>query len=156
MEIDVLFSLANLCVIPFWALMIFLPAWRVTRQLIASPLIAVTPALIYLALAAPQLAALLPALSSPTPAGIAELLSTPAAATIAWAHFLAFDLLIGRWAYLDARERGVHPLVMAPILALVFMFGPIGYLAYLAARSIAGRIAMRSPHPLSTGVKELS
>jgi Domain of unknown function (DUF4281) len=139
MDHELLFRLANLGVIPFWALMILLPTWGVTRRVIASPLIALAPALIYLALVAPQIGALLPALSNPTAAGVAALLSTPAAATIAWAHFLAFDLLVGRWAYLDGRDRGVHPLVMAPVLALIFMFGPIGYLAHLAARAIAKR-----------------
>jgi Domain of unknown function (DUF4281) len=143
MDYELLFRLANLGVIPFWALMILLPTWGVTRRVIESPLIALVPALIYLALVGPQIGTLLPALSNPTAAGVAALLATPAAATIAWAHFLTFDLLIGRWAFLDARAQGVHPLIMAPVLALVFMLGPIGYLAYLAARAISRRVGAR-------------
>jgi Domain of unknown function (DUF4281) len=36
--------------------------------------------------------------------------------------------------YLDSRERGVHALVMAPLLLLTILFGPLGLLAYLAVR----------------------
>ena len=32
----------------------------------------------------------------PDLAAVAALLSTPAGATLAWAHFLAFDLMVGR------------------------------------------------------------
>jgi hypothetical protein len=28
-------------------------------------------------------------------------------------HFLAFDLFVGRWVYLDSRERGISALLMA-------------------------------------------
>ena len=68
------------------------------------------------------------------------LLGSPAGATVGWIHFLAFDLFVGRWAYLDSLERNIHPLVMAPILFLILMFGPLGFLFYLAARAIAARL----------------
>ena len=74
-------------------------------------------------------------------APIARLLGTPAGATIAWAHFLAFDLLVGRWAYLDSREQGLSAWAMAPVLLLTFMLGPLGFLAYLAVRAGAGTLA---------------
>ncbi|GAB4124020.1 MAG: ABA4-like family protein [Roseiflexaceae bacterium] len=144
MSIEGLFQLANLGVLPFWLMMIVLPTWSVTRRVIGSAWIALVPALIYVLLVLPQVGVLLPALSNPTAAGIAELLSTPAAATIGWVHFLAFDLLVGRWAYLDARERQIHPLIMAPVLLLIFMFGPLGYLSYLIIRAIASRFGTRS------------
>ena len=49
--------------------------------------------------------------------------------------------------YLDARERGVHALVMAPLLVLTILLGPLGMLAYLVVRvavrqrSAAGAVA---------------
>jgi hypothetical protein len=144
MSIEGLFQLANLGVLPFWLMMIVLPTWSVTRRVIGSAWIALVPALIYVVLVLPQVGVLLPALSNPSAAGIAELLSTPAAATIGWVHFLAFDLLVGRWAYLDARKRQIHPLIMAPILLLTFMFGPLGYVSYLIIRAIANRFGTRS------------
>ncbi len=55
-----------------------------------------------------------------------------------WA-LLAFDLFVGRWAYLDGRERGVSPWLMAPVLLLTLMFGPLGLLAHLALRALPPR-----------------
>jgi hypothetical protein len=136
-----IFGLANLSVLPFWLLMILVPHWSITRRIIGSPLVAIIPAMIYLVLVGPQIATLLPAVSNPSLIGIATLLSTPAGATIAWVHFLAFDLLVGRWIYLDARERGISALLMAPVLFLTFMLGPIGYLSYLGLRAGAALLA---------------
>jgi hypothetical protein len=54
----------------------------------------------------------------------------------AWTHFLAFDLLVGRWMVDDALtgNRSRIPLVLA--LPATFLFVPAGVLLYLAARSI--------------------
>jgi hypothetical protein len=131
---ETIFSLSSLTVMPLWLLMILLPHWRVTRQVIASPLVSLAPALIYAALVLPRLGEVLPAVMNPSLAGIAALLGTPAGATIAWAHFLAFDLFVGRWAYLDSRARGVSVWLMAPVLFFTLMLGPIGFALYLALR----------------------
>lgn len=56
--------------------------------------------------------------------------------TAGWIHYLAFDLFLGGWELADSRQRRVPHLVLIPILLLTFFFGPIGFLAYLAARSI--------------------
>ena len=120
---------------PFWLLMIALPHWRWTRTIMQSPLVSAAPALLYAARVLPQIGSLLLALANPTLPGIAALLGTPAGATIGWAHFLAFDLFAGRWAYLDSRERAISAWLMAPVLLVVLMFGPIGFLLYLALRS---------------------
>src|ERR1700752_1528135 len=111
---ETIFSLSNLLVMPFWFLMIALPHWRWTRRIMQSPLVSAAPALLYLALALPRFGELLAAVSSPTLTGIAAVLGTPVGAMLAWAHFLAFDLLVGRWAYLDSRERGISAWIMAP------------------------------------------
>jgi hypothetical protein len=133
-----IFSLSGLTVMPFWALMILLPRWRITQRIMHSPLVAALPALIYAALVLPRAGAIFAAVSRPELAPIAALLGSPEGATIAWAHFLAFDLMVGRWAYLDSRERGVSALLMAPVLFMVLMLGPIGFLLYLALRAAYG------------------
>lgn len=140
-----LFSLSSLLVMPFWGLMILLPAWRWTRKIIESPLIAVAPAALYAALVIPALATVWPAVSQPTLAGIAALLATPEGATIGWVHFLAFDLFVGRWIYLDSRERGINALLVSPLLFLTLMLGPCGFLSYLGLRAIAGRAPAAAP-----------
>jgi hypothetical protein len=54
-----------------------------------------------------------------------------------WLHYLAFDLLVGRWEAVDARERGITPWLVAPCLLLTFMFGPAGWLLYCGVRRAA-------------------
>jgi hypothetical protein len=144
---ETIFSLSSLLVMPFWLMMIALPHWRWTRRVIRSPLVSAAPALLYLALALPRFGELLAALASPTLPGIAAALGTPAGATLAWAHFLAFDLFVGRWAYLDSRERGISAWIMAPVLFFTLMLGPIGFLGYLAVRALAGSVGAAAPKP---------
>jgi hypothetical protein len=131
---EMLFKVSNLIILPFWALMIFLPRWRVTRRLIDSPLVCAAPAALYAALVIPRFAEIWPAVSRPELWDIATLLGSPVGATIAWLHFLAFDLFVGRWIYLDGRERGISSWLMAPVLFLTLMLGPCGFLLYLIAR----------------------
>jgi len=133
---ETIFSLSNMLVMPFWLLMIALPHWRWTRRVIQSPLVGVAPALLYLALALPRFVELFSVVASPTLPSVAAVLATPAGATLAWAHFLAFDLLVGRWAYLDSREHAISAWSMAPVLFFTLMLGPIGFLSYLAVRAV--------------------
>jgi len=129
-----LFDASFLLVAPFWLLMIVLPDWRVTRTVIGSPWIAAPAAALYLALVLPGLRGVLGAVASPSLEAIAPMLGTPEGATVAWVHFLAFDLFVGRWVYLDARARGVTPWITSPLLFLTLMLGPAGLLAYLLVR----------------------
>lgn len=135
---DTLFRVSNLLVLPFWALMIVLPRWRWTARTVRSPYVTAAPAALYAALALPRLGEIWPAVSSPSLSGVATLVASPAGATIAWVHFLAFDLFVGRWIYLDSRERGLSTWLMAPVLFLTLMLGPAGFLLYLLARSLLG------------------
>ena len=137
MDPGTLFSLAFPLAVPFWALMIFAPRWTWTRRIIASPLIVVPPLLVYVALLVPQFAAFAGPVVSADLAGITAVLGTPAGAAAIWAHAIGFDLFVGRWMYLDSRERGGHPLLMAPLLVLTILLSPLGLLAYLLLRALA-------------------
>jgi len=134
---DTVFRFSNLLVLPLWALMILLPRWRWTERILRSPLVSLAPAALYATLALPRLGEIWPAVARPTLTGVASLLGSPAGATIAWVHFLAFDLFVGRWIYLDSRERQLSPWMMAPLLCLTLMLGPAGLLLYLAVRGVA-------------------
>lgn len=131
---DVVYNLINLYVLPFWALMILAPHWVWTKRVMNSfwP-VAVLP-VIYAGLLSAQLVnpSTIPLDFSLN--GIAALLGTPAGAAIGWAHFLALDLFVGRWAYLDSRAREMPAWVASPILFFVFMAGPLGLLLYLLAK----------------------
>ncbi|MEV0156718.1 ABA4-like family protein [Micromonospora sp. NPDC050686] len=146
-----LFTLTFAVAAPFWALMILLPNRPVTARIIASPLIVAPVLVIYAALVLPALGTVLPAVTSPTLPGVRDLLGTPDGAAAAWAHLVGFDLFAGRWAWLDSRERGVPALVMAPVLLLTILLGPVGLGAYLAVRTRW----VRRPVPTAAGSQRL-
>lgn len=141
-----LFDLAFPLAAPFWLLMIVAPAWGRTHRIVSSPLIVVPPLLVYVALLLPQFAAFAAPVVSPDLPGLTAVLGTPAGAAAIWAHAIGFDLFVGRWMYLDARERGIHPLVMAPVLVLTILLSPLGLLTYLIIRSVRPLVAAQ---PLS-------
>jgi|SRR5262245_48322907 len=148
---ETLFKLSSLAVLPFWALMIFLPRWRVTKRLMSSPLVCAAPAALYASLVIPCFADVWRAVSSPELSGIAALLGSPVGATVGWTHFLAVDLLVGRWIYLDSHERGVPAWFLAPVLFLTLMLGPCGFLLYLIVRHARGHLqAGEKVIPVST------
>jgi Domain of unknown function (DUF4281) len=51
-----------------------------------------------------------------------------------WVHYLAFDLFIGAWAVRTARAEGIAHVLVLPCLALTFLFGPAGLLAFAILR----------------------
>jgi hypothetical protein len=140
-----LFSLTFAVAAPFWALMILLPRWSWTPRIIGSPLIVLPGLLIYAVLVIPALGDILPAVASPTLSGVRTLLGTATGAAAGWAHMIAFDLFVGRWAWLDSRERRVPAVVMSPVLLLTILLGPLGLLVYLLIRA-------RRPVPSAPGV----
>ncbi len=133
---ETVFSASFFLVLPFWLLMIFLPTWRGTQRVMRSPWTIAPAALLYTALVVPRVSEVLAAVASPELGSVSALLGSPAGATIGWVHFLAFDLFVARWAYLDSRERSVNPFVMAPVLFIILMLGPVGFLGYLILRQI--------------------
>jgi hypothetical protein len=132
-----LFDISGLLVLPFWLLMIVAPKWRVTMLILSSPWVVMGPVFIYVILVLPEIASVLPKVMSPELSRIATLLGTERGATIGWMHFLAFDLFVGRWAYLESRERNISPWLMAPVLFFILMLGPLGLLMFLVVRSIS-------------------
>lgn len=143
---ETIFSLSMAAVIPFWVLVILLPRWRVTRFVMSSPLVIVPAAVLYAIVVLPQVGPLIDSFESA--ASFAAVVGTPAGATLVWAHLLASDLFIGRWEYLDSRERGISGWVMAPILFLQFMLGHLAILIYLVLRLVLQ--ARRKDQPRET------
>lgn len=69
---------------------------------------------------------------------VQTLFAAPGKMLGAWTHFLAFDLLVGRWMVDDAlsQSRSRIPLVLA--LPATFLFGPAGVLLYVSGRALFG------------------
>ncbi|HXV98090.1 MAG TPA: ABA4-like family protein [Anaerolineae bacterium] len=137
---EILFQTTFLLTGPFWLLMILAPHWRWTQRIMLSPLVITPIALLYVALILPLANELVSASLSPTLATISATLATAQGATAAWAHLLAFDLFVGRWAYLDSRERRINAWLMALVLCFILLVGPFGFLLYLVVRAINERL----------------
>ncbi|MBL8346894.1 MAG: DUF4281 domain-containing protein [Rubrivivax sp.] len=73
-------------------------------------------------------------------AAVMNLFSVPGKMLGGWVHFLAFDLLVGRWIADDVLASGRARALLLVALPATFMYGPLGLLLYLLARS-----ALRAP-----------
>jgi hypothetical protein len=131
---SLLFDLAFYVATPFWVLMILAPTWSWTARIVGTPWIVLPVLVVWGIAAAPIAGPLWAVVTSPSLTGFTDLLAEPAAVTAVWAQIIAWDLFIGRWMYLDSRERRVHPLVMGPLLVLTVLLSPIGLPLYLALR----------------------
>ncbi|MFC9476257.1 ABA4-like family protein [Nocardia sp. NPDC055002] len=134
-----LFDLSFFVTVPFWALMIFAPTWRWTRTIISSPWIVLVPLAVWAIVAVPVLGAMWSLVTSPSLDAITEATADPAVLTALWAQIIAWDLFLGRWIYLDSRERDVHPLLMGPLLVGTILLSPIAFPIYLLVREFARR-----------------
>lgn len=124
-----LFNGANLFVLPFWALMILLPNWSVTRRVMGSLIPFVVLAVLYLSLLVstitPESAQ---ALANPQLADIARFFAAESAAATGWVHFLVMDLFVGRWIYWEGQRTGVWTIHS---IALCLFAGPLGLLSHI-------------------------
>lgn len=148
MPYDLIFSSSSLLVMPFWVLMIFAGFWRWTPRIMRSLWVVVPAAVLYALLVLPDALNVFAQVSNPALGNIVALLGTPSGATISWVHFLAFDLFVGRWAYLDGHERGVPWWLVSVTLFFILMLGPMGLLMYLALRW--GWSLRATPQPVTT------
>ena len=73
-------------------------------------------------------------------ADVQLLFTDPHVALAGWVHYLAFDLFVGAWATRTARAEGIAHLFLLPCLALTFLFGPAGLLAFAALRFTHARL----------------
>ena len=67
-------------------------------------------------------------------AHVQALFTAPWAALAGWVHYLAFDLFVGAWITAEVLRLSLPRLVLVAILPLTFLFGPIGLLAFFAAK----------------------
>jgi hypothetical protein len=147
---DTVFAIANGVALPAWIALALSPprarwtpwTWRVTGR--ALPL---AYALAYVAL----LWASPPAQGGGfgSIAQVRALFAVDHALAAGWLHYLAFDLFVGTWVARRAGELGLPHLAIVPVLALVFLFGPAGLLAFFALRGVLRPASLR-PTPGAT------
>ena len=72
-------------------------------------------------------------------AAVKRLFAVPELLLAGWLHYLAFDLFVGAWIADRAGELRLPHLLVLPLLALTFMFGPAGLLAFALVRAFRSR-----------------
>ncbi|MBU7586464.1 MAG: DUF4281 domain-containing protein [Nostoc sp. TH1S01] len=143
MTISQLFDIANLFVLPFWALIILLPNWKVTRRIMESyiPFVPLAGAYLYLFITSitPENAQ---ALSNPQLADIARFFADEKAAATGWIHFLVMDLFVARFIYWEGQKTGVWTIHS---LILCLFAGPMGVLSHILTTWITKAISPKFP-----------
>jgi len=72
-------------------------------------------------------------------AAVMALFAVPGKMLGAWVHFLAFDLLVGRWMVDDVLSNGRSRWGLVLSLPLAFLFGPLGLLVHVLTRRAGPR-----------------
>ena len=133
MNFDMLFNLSNSLALLGWLVLVLLPRWH--RQLIpiVQRLVPGLLSLAYCGLIVSFWGSAEGGFSSL--AAVRELFASDALLLAGWLHYLAFDLLIGAWEAEQARQLDIPHWLLLPCLLLTFLFGPAGWLLFVAIRS---------------------
>ena len=136
---DQLFLVCNVFAMIGWALLLAAPRWRWTERLVLSGVWSVALAVAYTALVASALPSADGNFSSI--AGVRQLFGNDTLLTAGWAHYLAFDLMVGSIEVRVANRDNISHFIMIPILIMTLLLGPIGLLAFFIVKSIReGRV----------------
>ncbi len=74
-------------------------------------------------------------------ADVQRLFTQAPVALAGWVHYLAFDLFVGAWIARTAQAEGINHLFILPCLALTFLFGPAGLIAFAILRlTLSGKV----------------
>jgi hypothetical protein len=143
--LEMIFNGANWFALPFWALMILLPGWKVTRKVMESLLPIALLAAVYLYLLVTGFNAdVLKEFSDPqlSLTSLTDLFSQPAVMATGWVHYIVMDLFVGRWIFLEGWDKRVwttHSLI------LCLFAGPVGLLSHLLTVAIVQTTRQNRP-----------
>lgn len=142
LSLDLLFGLAGKVALGGWLVLAMAP-YRFDAPRLVVAAIAVALAFLYTALVASFWTAAGGGYGSL--ADVARLLEHRGLLLAGWVHYLAFDLLIGLWEREQARRLGMSRWLLAPCLLLTLLFGPLGWLLFLALRTYRLQAAADAP-----------
>jgi hypothetical protein len=132
-----LFSLSSPLALLGWTALLAAPLAPRAAQVVAGAAVPLFLSLAY--------AGLVLAFWSEAPGGfgslaeVQALFTHPQIALAGWLHDLAFDLFLGAWQVRTARAEGIPHWEVIPCLALTFLFGPAGLLAFAILRFTLAR-----------------
>jgi len=142
MTYEHIFSAINIAVMPAWALLIFLPRAKITKQIVHSGLYPLLLGGFYIVVMAMQIFFGFGETEGGnffSAGGVSALFQHPHGVLIGWSHYLVFDLFVGAWVGRDAQRWNIPHLLAAPCQLLCFIFGPIGLFCYLLLRFFMGK-----------------
>jgi Domain of unknown function (DUF4281) len=143
MTFDMIFSAASIVALIGWAGLALLPGRRIVADTITALAIPALLAVAYSGIVAAFFAGAQGGFSSI--GAVRQLFQSDALLLAGWLHYLAFDLFVGSWEARTARAEGIPHLLVLPCLALTFLFGPMGLLAFLIVRAArAPRVALEA------------
>jgi hypothetical protein len=126
------YTVINTSTTPVWLAMILAPRSRLTRRLVArSNLLLVALGVSYDVLLSAGMVRNRKLIDFRDPDAVRAALTIPDAFLAGWAHYLAFDLFVGRWIWEDALAQGRQPRLA---LLLTWLAGPAGLTLHLAQR----------------------
>ncbi len=135
MNADDLFGLANLAVLPGWLILFFAPrgrwVWLDRVPLVILPL---GLSALYSGLILAHFSATGGGFGSI--AAVRMIFASDWGLLAGWVHYLAFDLMIGGVMAHKLDQMGAARFVQIPLLALVFVFGPLGVFLIWTAQGV--------------------
>lgn len=132
MSPDLIFQLANMTAVAGWAALLASPWVPSLADRVAA---AAVPVLLSVAYAALVLAYWSRGAGGfDTLENVAALFGSRELLLAGWLHFLAFDLFVGAWEVRTARAERIPFFLVVPCLGLTFLFGPAGFLLFVAIR----------------------
>lgn len=127
MTADDLFGLASAAVLPGWLILIFAPRARwVLLDLVPALILPLGLSALYAGLILTHFGASGGGFGSI--AGVRQLFASDYGLVAGWVHYLAFDLMIGAMMAGKMDQIGLSRVSQAPLLGLIFLFGPLGLL----------------------------
>ncbi len=146
---ELIFSLANKMALISWVALILLPRWDALYRILFYGAVFLL-GLTYMTALGGVLTGFIPSdgkIDFSTIAGVRSIFDTDVGVVIGWVHYLCFDLFVGLWIARNADAHGIHRIIQVPVLALTFIFGPVGLVSYIVLRYIMrnGRIEGHLP-----------
>lgn len=130
---DALFQIANPLALLGWVALALSPLAPRPALLIAGRIIPLALSALYAALVLAFWAGAEGGFGSL--ADVMRLFDFPEIALAGWVHYLAFDLFVGAWIAKTASADRIPHLLVLPCLLLTFLFGPAGFLTFMALRA---------------------
>ena len=121
---DDLFGLANMVALPGWAILIFAPRRWPAVNMLPAVVIPLLLSVLYTGLVLRYFAEAGGGYA--TLAEVRTLFLSDEVLVAGWAHYLAFDLMVGALMAVRLDRMGVSRLIQAPVLVSIFLFGPVG------------------------------